>query len=250
MRINATDLQNAFGKYLALTEKEDIIITKNGRSVAKLTRYNKPDYFLIHAETLKYKTTRKISYEEYMELVESSDQRYELIDGEVYLLASPAFDHQVVVSEITWHLQNYFKGKPCRPLTAPLDVRLFGYASKFEEDPNVVQPDIIVVCDEDKVNADNRYAGIPTLVVEVLSPSTKGKDMVAKLNLYLKSGVREYWIVDLKEKSIVQYIFSRERNIEHLTIHKEEDTLESPVFPGLVIRLADIFAEMRPKPQR
>jgi prevent-host-death family protein len=250
MRINATDLQNAFGKYLALTEKEDIIITKNGRSVAKLTRYNEPDYFLIHAETLKYKTTRKISYEEYMELVESSDQRYELIDGEVYLLASPAFDHQVVVSEITWHLQNYFKGKPCRPLTAPLDVRLFGYASKFEEDPNVVQPDIIVVCDEDKVNADNRYAGIPTLVVEVLSPSTKGKDMVAKLNLYLKSGVREYWIVDLKEKSIVQYIFSRERNIEHLTIHKEEDTLESPVFPGLVIRLADIFAEMRPKPQR
>ncbi|SHN57908.1 type II toxin-antitoxin system prevent-host-death family antitoxin [Desulfitobacterium chlororespirans] len=247
MRINATDLQNAFGKYLALTEKEDIIITKNGRSVAKLTRYNEPDYFLIHEEALKYKTTRKISYEEYMELVESSDQRYELIDGEVYLLASPAFDHQVVLNEIAGYFYNYFKGKPCRSLTAPLDVRLFGYATKFEEDPNVVQPDIVVVCDEDKVNADNRYEGIPSLVVEVLSPSTKGKDMVTKLNLYMKSGVREYWIVDLAERSITHYAFSGERDIERLIILREDDIVRSPLFPGLEIRLPDLFEEIRPK---
>lgn len=250
MRINATDLQNAFGKYLALTEKEDIIITKNGRSVAKLTRYNEPDYFLLHEEALKYKTTRKISYEEYRELVESSDQRYELIDGEVYLLASPAFDHQVAVNEIAWHFYNYFKGKPCRSLTAPLDVRLFGYATKFEEDPNVVQPDIVVVCDEEKVNADNRYEGIPSLVVEVLSPSTKGKDMVTKLNLYMKSGVREYWIVDLAEQSITHYAFSPERDIEGLTIFREDETVRSPLFPGLEIHLPDLFGEIRPKPRQ
>jgi prevent-host-death family protein len=244
MRITATDLQNAFGKYLSLVEKEDIIITKNGRSVAKLIRYNEPDFFIVHEETLKYKSTKRISYEEYMELVESSDQRYELIDGEVYLLASPSFQHQVVVNEILGRFYNYFKGKPCRSLAAPLDIRLFGFATKFEEDPNVVQPDVVVICDPEMVNEDGRYEGIPTLVVEVLSPSTKSKDMVAKLNLYMKSGVSEYWIVDIKSKTILQYSFSEKRDIKSLTNLKEEDTIKSTAFDGLEIPLKDIFAEI------
>ncbi|WP_028309263.1 type II toxin-antitoxin system Phd/YefM family antitoxin [Desulfitibacter alkalitolerans] len=244
MRVNATDLQNAFGKYLSLAEKEDIIITKNGKSVAKLTRYKEPDYYFVHEESLKYKTTRKISYEEYMALVDSSDQRYELIDGEIYLLASPGFNHQVVVNEIAWHFNNYFKGKPCRSLTAPLDIRLFGYATKFEEDPNVVQPDVIVICDEDKVNEDNKYEGIPALLVEVLSPSTKGKDMITKLNLYMKSGVLEYWVVDIDSKAITQYTFSKERELESMASFGEGDTIKSTVFEGLEMPLKDIFSEI------
>ena len=97
-----------------------------------------------------------------MELVDSSDQRYELINGEVYLLASPGFRHQVVVNEISGHFYNYFKDKPCRSLTAPLDVRLFGFATRFEEDPNVVQPDVMVICDEEKISEDNKYEGTDT----------------------------------------------------------------------------------------
>ncbi|AFV03420.1 MULTISPECIES: type II toxin-antitoxin system prevent-host-death family antitoxin [Dehalobacter] len=244
MRINTTDMQNAFGKYLSLVEKEDIIITKNGKSVAKLIRYNEPDYFLVHEEAKKYQPTKKVSYEEYMELVESSDQRYELIDGEIYLLASPSFTHQVVVNEISGCFYNYFKGKPCRSLTAPLDVRLFGYATKFEEDPNVVQPDVVVICDEDKVNEKNKYEGIPTLAVEVLSPSTKAKDLVAKLNLYMKSGVLEYWVVNLENKSILQYSFSEERDINYPQSYQQGDTIQSTVFPGLEILLPDIFSEI------
>jgi Uma2 family endonuclease len=148
-----------------------------------------------------------------------------------------------VVSEIAWHFGNYFRGRPCRSVTAPLDIRLFGFATKFEEDPNVVQPDVVVICDEDKVNEESRYEGIPTLVVEVLSPSTKGKDMVAKLNLYMKSGVSEYWIVDIKSKTVLQYSFSRERDIESLTNLKEGDTIKSTAFEGLEMPLKDIFAE-------
>lgn len=244
MRVNTTDLQNAFGKYLSLVEKEDIIITKNGKSVAKLIRYNEPEHFLVHEEAKGYKTTKKISYEEYMELVDSSDQRYELIDGEVYLLASPSFKHQMAVNEIAGHFYNYFKGKPCRSLTAPLDVRLFGFATKFEEDPNVVQPDVVVVCDLDKVNDANKYEGIPTLVVEVLSPSNRGKDMAIKLNLYMKSGIEEYWVVNLESKTILQYSFSPERDIESVQSLREEDTIESTVFTGLKIALGDVFAEI------
>lgn len=244
MRVNSTDLQNAFGKYLSLLEKEDIIITKNGKSVAKLILYNEPDFFIVHEELKEYQSTRRITYEEYMALVNSSDQRYELIDGEVYLLASPSFNHQIVVNEIAWHFNNYFKSNPCRSLTAPLDIRLFGFAGKFEEDPNVVQPDIIVICDENKVNEANKYEGIPTLIVEVLSPSSKGRDMVAKLNLYMKSGVPEYWIVNLAEKSIFQYSFTPERDMDSLITFKEEDTIKSITFAGLEIALRDIFAEI------
>ena len=241
MRVKATDLQNAFGKYLALAEKEDIIIVKNGKVVAKLIHYSEPDFFIVHEEARQYGSPKRISYEEYLDLVNSSDQRYELIDGEVYLLASPSFKHQVVVHEIAGHFYNYFKGKPCQPLTAPLDIRLFGFAIKFEENPNVVQPDIVVICDEENVNAENKYMGVPTLIVEVLSPSTKGKDMVAKLNLYMKSGVREYWIVDLEKKNIYQYTFSDERDITGLNAFREGDTITSPVFLGLEIGIDDVF---------
>jgi len=244
MRVNTTDLQNAFGKYLSLVEKEDIIISKNGKNVAKMVHYSEPDYYLVHEEAKGYKSTKKISYEEYMELVDSSEQRYELIDGEIYLLASPSFRHQIVVNEIAWHFNNYFRGKPCRSLTAPLDVRLFGFATKFEEDPNVVQPDIVAICDLEKVNESDKYEGIPTLVVEVLSPSNRGKDMAIKLNLYMKSGVKEYWVVNLENRSILQYSFSAERDIESLKILGEKDTIQSSAFAGLEISLDEIFAEV------
>ena len=159
-------------------------------------------------------------------------------------IALPTFTHQVVVNEISWHFNNYFKGKPCRSLTAPLDIRLFGYATKFEEDPNVVQPDVIVICDENKVNEKNKYEGIPSLVVEVLSPSTKGKDLAAKLNLYMKSGVLEYWVVNLENESILQYSFSKERDIDNLMSLQQGDTIQSTVFSGLEILLSDIFSEI------
>ncbi len=243
MRVSATDLQNAFGKYLSLVEKEDIIIVKNGKSVAKLIHYTEPEFFIVHEGSKRYEKPRKISYEEYLTLVNSSDQRYELIKGEIFFMASPGFTHQVVVNEIAWNFNNYFRERPCRSLTAPLDVKLFGYATKFEENPNVVQPDIIVICDEDNVK-ENKYQGIPTMVVEVLSPTSKSKDLVLKLNLYMESGILEYWIVDIENKSILQYIFSKVRDIESMHTLREEDTIKSNRFEGLEIPLKNIFPEI------
>ncbi|MGI6365109.1 MAG: type II toxin-antitoxin system prevent-host-death family antitoxin [Bacillota bacterium] len=242
MRVNATDFQNAFGKYLALVEKDEIIIVKNGKGVARLSHYSDPDHFYVYEEAKQYKTKRKISYEEYMALVESSEQRYELINGEIYLLASPDFHHQTAIAEIVGHFYNFFKGKPCRSLTAPFDVRLFGYATKFEENPNVVQPDIVVICDTDKVDEKRKYWGVPTLVVEVLSPSTRNKDLVAKYNLYLSSGVREYWLVDPENKQVNHFSFSENREVLSLTTCKAGESIESTVFPGLVIPIDVIFS--------
>jgi hypothetical protein len=83
-------------------------------------------------------------------------------------MASPTYNHQIVVNELAWHFHNYFREKRCRSLTAPLDVRLFGFATKFEEDPNVVQPDVVVICDTDKISEDNKYEGIKSTFFENL----------------------------------------------------------------------------------
>jgi len=243
MRVNSTDLQNAFGKYLALLDKEDIFVVKNGKTVAKFSRYSEPDFAILHEEAMNYKTTRRITYAEYEQLVESSDQRYELIDGEVYLLAAPSYQHQIVVNEIAGRFYLYFKDKPCQSLTSPFDVRLFGFATKFEEDPNVVQPDIVVICDKDNVR-DNKYHGVPTLIVEVLSPSTKGKDLATKLQLYLKSGVSEYWVVDPDERRIIYYLFTPEREINKYSIYQVGDIVVSTAFKGLEVPVQDIFVDL------
>jgi len=245
VRVKTSDLQNSFGKYLALVEKENIIITKNGKSVARLIPYKDPRDYILHEEQAEYGKRKRVSYEEYRALVESTDKRYELIDGEIFLLSSPDFNHQIVVNEISGQFYNYFKDKPCRSLTSPLDIKLFGFATKFEEDPNVVQPDVMVICDQDKFNEKNQYEGVPTLIVEVLSPSTKGKDAVLKLNLYMKSGVEEFWIVDLEKKRIFQYSFNQERSLENHEILTLEQEINSTAFPDIKILVKEIFSQTR-----
>ncbi len=243
MRVNSTDLQNSFGKYLSLVEKEDIIVLKNNKAVAKLSNYfDYRDFIKEEARDNDSKSYRRVSYQEYLELVESSDQRYELIDGEIFLMTSPSFRHQILVNEISWHLNNYFRNHKCSPLTSPLDIKLHGYAPKFKEDPNVVQPDLMVICDSENVT-DGKYQGVPALLVEVLSPSTKKRDLILKLNLYLKSGVREYWIVDPENKKVIQYIFTENRDLKEVYDLDSDQILESEHFKELKIPLKKIFSE-------
>lgn len=241
VKVSSTDFQNAVGRYLALLEKEDVIITKNGRSIAKLTAFKDHADFFVQEIQGEYKCRRRVSYEEYLELVNSSDQRYELIDGEVYLLASPNFRHQEIVLEIYSHFRQHLAGKSCKALTAPLDIELFGWATKFSEDPNVVQPDVMIICDLEKINKNGKYEGVPALLVEVLSPSTKGRDLVIKLNLYMRSGIREYWVVDPDKNTITQYSFSEEREPVFIDTFRQHEILQSTVFPEMTLKLASLF---------
>lgn len=199
MKVPSTEVQNNFGKYLKIaSELEDVIITRKGREVAKIVPIEERTVIAEEAANYIYNDRWKLSYEEFLKMVENSELRYEYIDGEVYLLASPAYNHQVSVSELFVIFYNWFKGKKCRPLTSPFDVTL----TKNKDNINVVQPDIIIICDTDKIDASGKYKGVPALVVEVLSGSTKTKDMVKKLNLYMQTGVREYWIVDPDKKRL------------------------------------------------
>ncbi len=238
MKVSSTEVQNNFGKYLKIAaDLEDVIVTRNGYEIAKIVPCEERSAIAEEAANYIYNDRWKISYEEFLKLVENSDLRYEYIDGEVYLLSSPAYNHQTAVGEILAAFHNWFKGKKCRPLTSPFDVTLI----KGKDNINVVQPDIIVICDTDRIDASGKYQGVPTLAVEVLSRSTRRKDMLKKLDLYMQTDVKEYWIVDPDKKEVSVYNFKKHDISDHDTFIGDM-TVKSKVFEGLEIRLADIFA--------
>ncbi len=242
MKVPSTEVQNNFGKYIKIAaDLEDVVITRKGKEIAKLVPCE--ERIIVAEEAANYILDNKqgISYEEFIEFTEKSDQRYELIDGELYLLASPGYNHQLVSSEIHAGLYNWFKGKKCRPLTAPFDVTL----AKTKQNICVVQPDILVICDTDKINNKGRYTGVPTLAVEITSVSTKRKDMIKKLDLYMQTGVREYWIVDIDKKEVLVYCFEKDKGeyiIKDYESFKSDLTLRSRVFKGLEFKLQEVFA--------
>ena len=109
------------------------------------------------------------------------------------------------------------------------------------KDPDVCQPDLLIACDTDeKINEKGRYMGTPSLVVEILSPSTCSKDMVKKLNTYMLSGVKEYWVIDPEQKTIIIYGFNNVQ-IAGFFIYKNDETAASSAFEGLVAPLSEIF---------
>ncbi len=239
MIISTTEVQNNFGKYLKLAaEGEEILITSHGRIVATLISYKEYNaHFEIREGVSEYvHSGMKVSYEEFLEIAENSQNRYEYIDGEIFLLATPRYDHQKAAREIFREFASWFKGKPCEPLMAPFDVTLH----KEENDSHVVQPDILVLCDKQNINKDGQYFGTPTLLVEVVSKASSSMDFIKKLNLYMLSGVKEYWIVNPSSRSVNVFTFA-DKQIAGMSSFNDFEKVESVVFPGLSVELRNIF---------
>jgi len=162
--------------------------------------------------------------------------RYELIDGVAYMLAAPSMAHQEVSAALSALLWNFLKDKPCKVFTAPFDVRL----NAAGRDDTVVQPDIAVICDRSKLD-DKGCHGAPDLIAEILSPSSSGCDKLLKFNRYLQAGVREYWIVDPNDKTVVAYVL---KNGEYTArAYGASDTAPVHVLEGCEIHLRDVFGE-------
>lgn len=111
-----------------------------------------------------------------------------------------------------------------------------------EDDINVVEPDLMVLCDPEKdVNEKDRYKGTPELVVEILSPSTRSKDMVKKLDLYMESGIKEFWIIDAKLKAVRVFGF-RDSDLKEDAHFSAGGTAESFLYPGLSADVDSLLA--------
>ena len=131
------------------------------------------------------------TYEDYESFPE--DFRCELIDGVAYMMSAPDIWHQDILGMIYRKIGNYLDGKKCRVFMAPFDVRLF--PRKDKKDRTVVQPDIIIVCDENKLSDGKACRGAPDVVIEILSDSTRSHDLNAKKERYERAGVRQYIVV-------------------------------------------------------
>ncbi len=133
---------------------------------------------------------------------------------------------------------NSLDGKKCTPFIAPLDVRL---DAKGKKSKNVVQPDLLVVCDPNKIQ--DKIEGAPDLVIEILSKSNKQHDKFDKYHLYQKYGVREYWIIDIEEGLVWVCILNNDNVYTLPKVYKIKDKIKSSIFKGLEICLEETFRE-------
>lgn len=180
---------------------------------------------------------KKVTYAEYLTWPDES--RFEIIEGIPFMQAAPSRQHQRIVTLFVGELYIFLKEKSCEVYTAPFDVRLSG--ANDDEEYQVVQPDISVVCDEKKLD-DKGCKGAPDLIVEVLSPSTWQKDRIEKLNQYQKHGVSEYLLIYPNEKILEQYILNENGIYGTPTIFKEEEEFRSSTFSNFVLAMNDLFS--------
>lgn len=234
MKATATEVKNNLGRYLKFIEYEDVIISSHGKDIAVLSKFV-DDTMEVEEQEAIYKTGKWVSYEEFLILSQNSDERYELINGQIFVMDSPLFPHQKSLMNIVSGFSNWFDDKKCFPIVAPFDVTLI----KNTNNICVVQPDILVICDKEKINEKGKYKGIPSLAVEIMSKSSKSKDRVLKLNLYMEAGVKEYWLVDTDKKQLGLYYFENNQLVSD-RIYTEGE-IKSEFFDGMTLSLSDIF---------
>ena len=165
--------------------------------------------------------------------------RLELLKGKIFQMGAPSLTHQAVSRNLTILIGNRFYNAPCKLFAAPFDVRLAKKGEKDNEVYTVVQPDLCVVCDADKLDERGCW-GAPDLIIEILSPGNSKKEMLNKYELYEEAGVREYWVVRPDYKEITQFVLE---NNKYRTLPPvvEGSIIHSAIFPDLSLQTEDIF---------
>lgn len=160
------------------------------------------------------------------------DTRAEVFDGQISYMSSPSQSHQTILTELLVSIRNYLrrKGGECQVFPAPFDVKLSGRPL------TIVQPDLMIVCDKDKLDG-KRCNGAPDFIIEIVSPGNPSDDYIRKLYYYKNAGVREYWIVDPRRKTVtVDYFEKNMLNIQYTF----DSTIKVNIYDDLLISFSDI----------
>ncbi len=185
---------------------------------------------------------KRYTYADY--LLWRFQESVELIKGKIFKMTpAPSTKHQEISVILTGEFYNYFKKHSCKAFSAPFDVRL----SKSLDDKKtetVVQPDLCVICDLSKLDEKGCH-GAPDLVVEILSPSTSAKDVNDKYQLYEENEVKEYWIVDPTNGTVLKYMLNNKGKYASDKLKGKEEVIQSSIFPDLEINLGEVFDDWK-----
>jgi Uma2 family endonuclease len=170
-------------------------------------------------------------------------ERVELIKGKIFKMSpAPNISHQKISWNFSGILYNKFNDKKCSVFSAPFDVVLFDKKKSTPEQEifTIVQPDLCIICDEEKLADGKKCIGAPDLIIEILSPGNTEKEMNIKFDLYEEAGVLEYWMVSPEEKSVLVYVLQNEKYIG-LKPFSESQIIRSTIFPEIEIELKKVF---------
>ena len=184
------------------------------------------------------------SYADY--LTWQFEEKVELINGKISLMSpAPNVNHQRLSMSLSGQLFSYFRHKPCQVFAAPFDVRLYDRRKSIlasEDIFTVVQPDICVICDPDKLD-EQGCNGAPDWIIEIVSKGSSKKDAQIKHALYAESGVTEYWLVFPYETIIQQFVLNNEDQYQLRCSFAGDDIATSHLFPDLCIDLSELFPD-------
>jgi Uma2 family endonuclease len=168
------------------------------------------------------------------------DEMVEIIKGKIYRMSpAPTSLHQMVSRNLCGMLYNHLKGKKCQMYNAPFDVILPVKGKDFMQSDRVVQPDIVVICDTEKIKERGCF-GAPDFIIEILSPHTTKKDIQTKYELYEESGVKEYWIVEPINLTVEVFVLEMDK-YKRIATYVEDDRVPCHTLPGLEIDLKEVF---------
>ncbi|MCB8817233.1 Uma2 family endonuclease [Desulfosporosinus shakirovi] len=186
------------------------------------------------------KEKEKYTFADYLQFPDS--ERWEIIDGISYMQSAPTWQHQSISRELMLQFGEYLRNNQCQVFAAPFDLRLPEIEEKdIEEDvTNVYQPDLLVVCDNSRLRGTGYY-GVPSLIIEILSPSTVRIDRLLKFNIYEKVGVKEYWIVEPDNKLVNVFVLEDNKRYGRIELYTETDKVTVSIFPDLVVDLNKVF---------
>ncbi len=178
-----------------------------------------------------------LTLEEFFELRTSTEKILEYIDGAVFMSPSPSTRHQRISSRLHAQLFNHLKNSKCEVFPAPYDIEL---QCKQMTGTKIVVPDLSVICEKSGIK-ENKFVGVPELIIEIISPSNQAHDLVLKLNLYMQYGVKEYWIVNPLLSTVQLYTLNDFGQYQQADVLKEKGIARSVILEGFAVDITELF---------